>query len=98
MPDCVPFLLYVGDQIEAIVADLRSEVVRHGGSTSGELPAGVLSIALPMGGSLSGSYRIEGKSIRVSINSRPAFVSCGTIESKLQDLILDAKARLKNRK
>lgn len=98
MPDCVPFLLYIGDQVEAIVTDLRSEVVRHGGSVSGEVAAGMLNIALPIGGSISGSYRIEGKSIRVSIQNRPAFVSCGTIESKLQDLVLDAKARLKNRR
>lgn len=94
MPDCVPFSLYVGEQVEAIVAELRGELVRQGGSASG----GTLSIALPIGGSISGSYQIEGKSIRVSIQNRPSFVTCGTIESKLQDLILDAKVRLKNRK
>jgi hypothetical protein len=98
MPDCVPFRLYVGDNIAEIVAVMIGEMQRRGVQASGTAEAGTFSIPLPIGGTIAGSYSIAGKSLAVSIAQRPDAVSCGTIESKLQDFILDAKAELKNRR
>jgi len=95
MSDCVPFRLYVGDSVAAVVADLYHELQRQGGSASLIGDAGSFVIPLPIGGSIQGNFTIDGKSVKVSIASRPSAVSCGSIESKLQDFILDAKARLK---
>lgn len=96
MSDCVPFRLYVGEQLPALVPILQAEMKRRGASVSGDDTSGRFSIALPIGGSISGSFCVDGKSLAVEIQSRPAAISCGMIESKMQDFILDAKAILKN--
>lgn len=96
MPDCVPFRLHVGDNILEVVAVMRSEMQRRGAQASGTAEAGTFSIPTPVG-TIAGSYSIAGKSLAVSITQRPEAVSCGTIESKLQDFILDAGTELKSR-
>ncbi len=98
MPDCVPFRLYVGDNVQTVVSVMVGEMQRRGIQVAGAGDSGSFSIPLPIGGTISGSYSIVGKSLAVTVTQRPEGVSCGTIESKLQDLILDAKAELKNRK
>ena len=97
MPNCVPFRLYIGDNINDVVAIMNTEMQRRGFTASSTGQGGSFSIPLPIGGTISGSYEVVGKSITVSISQRPFVVSCGMIESKLQDLILDAKAELKTR-
>lgn len=94
MADCVPFRLYVGEQIHAVMAVLLEELPRRGVSLSAD---GGFAIALPIGGSLRGSIATSGNSLLVTIHERPPIVSCGMIESKLQDFLLDAKAVLKQR-
>ena len=98
MPDCTPFRLYIGDNIVEVVAIMLGEMQQRGVQATGTPEAGTFSIPLPIGGTIAGSYSIAGKSLAVSIGRRPETVSCGTIESKLQDYILDAKAELKNRR
>jgi hypothetical protein len=98
MPDCPSFRLYVGDNVAAVVADLYRDLQRQGGSASLIGDAGSFALPLPIGGSIQGNFSIDGTSVKVSIASRPAAVSCGIIESKLQDMILDAKVRLKRAK
>lgn len=97
MPDCTPFKIYVGENATAIVAELREQLKRWGAAVSGTDESGTFSAAIPGGGSLSGSYRTSGKSLEINITARPDALTCGTIESKMQDFILDAKAALKNR-
>ena len=96
MSDCVPFRLYVGEQLPLLVPILQAAMKSRGTSVSGDDNSGRFSIALPIGGSISGSFRVDGKSLAVEIQSRPAAISCGLIESKMQDFILDAKAILRN--
>ena len=93
MADCVPFQLFVGADVEAIVELLRVELVRARGSC--RVGSGDFAIPTPIG-TISGCYAIEGKALTVHIRSRPSSVSCGTIESKMQDYILDAKAAFRN--
>lgn len=97
MPDCVPFRLYVGDTIQDVLSIMVGEMQRRGFQVSAAHDAGTFSIPLPVGGIICGSYTIAGKSLAISVTQRPEILSCGTIESKLQDLILDARAELKNR-
>jgi hypothetical protein len=96
MPDCVPFRLYIGEAIHEVVAVMRSEMQSRGAQASGTAEAGTFTIPTPVG-TIAGSYSVAGKSLAVTIAQRPEAVSCGTIESKLQDFILDAKAELKNK-
>jgi len=98
MPDCAPFRLYIGDDLAEVVKVVGVEIRRAGGSFGGDAGSGSFSVPLPAGGALAGRFTVKGKSVAIDIRSRPAGVSCGTIESKLQDYILDAKAYLKNRK
>ena len=95
MPDCPQFKLYVGDEITSVIAVLHDELKRRGGSLSGDEQRGTFSIPLPIGGAVGGTYEISGASISIAISNRPDSISCGTIESKMQDFVLDAKATLK---
>lgn len=97
MADCTPFRLYVGDQLPDIIRLMYSEMGRKGARVAGNEQGGTFSIALPIGGSLAGSFEVSGKSLVVNVDSRPALLSCGKIETKMQDLVLDAKAELRNR-
>lgn len=96
MPDCAPFRIYVGDLRPQLIPIMLREMASRGAHVSGNDTAGAFSIPLPIGGIIRGRFEVQGKSIAVQIDQRPAAVSCGTIESKLQDFILDAKAILKN--
>lgn len=96
VPDCAPFRIYVGDLRPQLIPVMLREMSARGAQVSGDETAGSFSIPLPIGGSIRGRFEMQGKSIAVQIDQRPAAVSCGTIESKLQDFILDAKAILKN--
>ena len=98
MPDCSPFQLYVGESLEALTPLLLAEMRRRGATVSGTGDSGAFTIPLPIGGSIRGTYRVAGKSLAVEIKSRPTMVSCGMIESKLQDFILDTKAIMKSNK
>jgi hypothetical protein len=98
MADCVAFRIYVGDTIAAVMTVLIDEMRRRGLSVAGSAESGSFTISLPVGGSISGTYAVTGKSITVAVSQRPESISCGTIESKLQDIVLDAKAVLKNRR
>jgi len=98
MADCPPFRLYVGDELPDIVTLMYSEMGRQGARVSGNEQGGTFSIALPVGGSIAGSFTVSGKSLLVQVDRRPALLSCGKIESKMQDLILDAKVELRNRR
>jgi hypothetical protein len=97
MADCAPCRLYVGDQIAEVVSVMVEEMARRGVQVAGGVEGGTFSIAIPTIGSIRGKFQLSGKSLAVEIQSRPADVGCGAIESKIQDFILDAKAVVKNR-
>lgn len=95
MPDCVPFRLYVGEQLSAVMGVLTDELPKRGATVDAD---GRFALSLPIGGVIRGRYVASGLSLVVTIEERPTMVSCGMIESKLQDYILDAKAVLKGRR
>lgn len=72
------------------------ELRANGALMSGSASYGQLSIRTPVG-SIKGVWKIDRESLAIEITQRPAAVSCGQIESKLQDAILDAKNVLRQR-
>lgn len=98
MPDCAPCRLYVGEHLAEVVSVMIEEMARRGVQVAVTADGGSFSIAIPAIGSIRGKFQVSGQSLLVEIQSRPSDVGCGTIESKIQDLILDAKAVVKNRK
>ncbi len=99
MPDCAPSRLYVGDRVADIVPILMEELRANGAQVSGSAGSGQLSISTPVG-SIKGGWTIDGKSLAIEVSQRPSAVSCGQIESRLQDAILDATnvLRLRDKK
>lgn len=98
MADCAPCRLYVGDQIAEVVSVMVEEMAQRGVQVAGGLEGGTFLIAIPTMGTIRGTFHISGQSLAVEILSRPPSVGCGTIESKIQDFILDAKAVVKHRR
>lgn len=96
MPDCPPFRLYIGDQLPQLLPIIFEQMRQRGAQVSGG-DAGTFTISLSLGMSLRGRYEISGKSLLIQLDARPFALSCGAIESKLQDFLLDAKAILKSR-
>lgn len=97
MGDCTAFRLFVGEQLPDLMPVLLAEIQKHGGTCSGTLQNGSISISVPLGGVISGAFQTSERTLIIEIHSRPGFISCGTIESKLQDLILDAKLLLRRK-
>jgi len=95
MSDCAPFRLYLGDRVADVVRVVRSEMKRKGISPTGTDEAGTFSIPVP-GGVVRATYKVDGKSFVITVQSRPSSLSCGAIESKMHDAMLDAKAALRN--
>lgn len=97
MADDAPIKIYVGENISGIVAELLQQLRQRGASASGTSQAGTFAATVPGAGMISGSYAVAGTSLEISLHNRPENISWGTIEAKLQDFILDAKAAAKNR-
>ncbi len=98
MADCAPCRLYVGDEIAEVLSVMVEEMQRRGVQVSVGVLGGCFSIAIPVLGTIRGTFKVSGQSLAVEIQSRPSDVGCGTIEGKIQDFILDAKAEVKNRR
>lgn len=97
MGDCTTFRLFVGEQLPDLMPLLIAEIQKHGGTCTGTQQAGSISISVPLGGTIAGAFQISGRSLVIEIHSRPGFITCGTIESKLQDLILDVKLSMRRK-
>ncbi len=96
MSKCQPFRIYLGDKAAELMPLLRSEMGRVGAPVSGNDVSGSFSLGTPVG-LLAAEYELRGKSVLVTVTSKPAAVSCGKIQDKLTDSVLDAKAMLRNR-
>ncbi len=96
--DCVPCRLYVGDQIAEVVSVMIEEMAQRGVHVAGGAQGGTFSMSIPAIGAIRGTFKVAGQSLAIQILARPSSVGCGTIESKIQDFILDAKAVVKNRR
>jgi len=97
MADDAPIKMFVGENISGIVMELLQQLRQRGASASGTNQAGSFSATVPGAGMISGSYAAAGQSLEISLHNRPENISWSTIEAKLQDFVLDAKAVAKNR-
>jgi hypothetical protein len=69
-----------------IVAKMKSEIQKQGGTFNGDDAAGSFSVKV-LGSTIAGSYTIAGSQINITIDSKPFFVSCSQIESFLKSYI-----------
>lgn len=97
MKDCLPFRIYVGERIDEVVELLKVELQRRKVSVNARDGSGDFLFSISAAGQLSGSYQVDGKSLAIEIHQRPGLVSCGTIEAKMHDIVLDAKTMLPKR-
>lgn len=95
MSNCPAFRVYLGDKAADLMPLLRGEMHRKGATISGSDTAGTFHISTPVG-AIAAKYELSGKSVLVTVTSKPMVVSCGQIQDKLTDGVLDAKATLKS--
>lgn len=97
MPAPYTFRVYMGNSAAELMALLRNEMQRKGASVNGSDSAGNFSMRTPIG-LVAGRYRLDGKSVEVTILKKPSAVSFAQIQDKMTDQALDARAMLKSRK
>jgi hypothetical protein len=88
----------VGAQVAEVISVMVEEKVQRGVQVAGSAEGGTFSISIPAIGAVRGTFNVAGQSLAIEILGRPSSVGCGTIEPKIQDFILDAKAVVKNRR
>ncbi len=76
----VPF---AGDSV-AITEKAAAAVRSQGGQFSTNDAGGAFTLSL-LGSDISGSFLVAGQSLQVTIQSKPFFVPCGTIEGFLKN-------------
>ncbi len=72
---------------------IRSEMRREGAVVNGSDAAGDFAANTPVG-PIAAMYRLDGKSVEVTITQKSDAVSFGQIQDKLTDAALDAGAVL----
>ena len=63
----------------------KTAITGAGGSFTGDETAGAFSISTPVG-KIAGSYTVNDSALRVTIDDKPFFISCGQIENQLKNL------------
>jgi len=91
MPGCSPFSIRIGERIHEVFSVLTDGIESNGGSVAGDAAAGTFSIPLPIGGSISGDYEVDGESVRLKVSKKPMIVPCGRIEDEVRKLVRQAK-------
>jgi hypothetical protein len=69
-----------------LVARARKGIEGAGGTLTGDATGGTFRIATPVG-SVEGSFAVHGSSVHFDITRKPFLVSCGTIESKVDEFL-----------
>lgn len=70
-----------------IVAKTRDSITKAGGKFEGDATSGTVFMSTPIG-AVEGNYTITGQDLSIEITKKPAFVSCGLIESELKKRVL----------
>ena len=85
MSDCRFQFEFPGTAL-ALIETLRTKVTAAGGSFDGSDEVGGFSLPTPVG-QFGGDYSIQGQTIRLEVTTKPIFVPCSAIESKLEELV-----------
>lgn len=74
---------------EVLIERANKAISGIGGNFTGDTAAGQFFISTPIG-KISGSYTVEDQSLRIHIEEKPFFVSCGQIEDQLKKALTGA--------
>ena len=96
MSACPPFRIFLGEQYGELMPLILSEMKRNGASISESDSSGEFRVSTPVG-AISARYRLDGNSVEVTVTAKPFAVSCGQIQDKMTDRVLDAKAMLRSK-
>lgn len=77
------FSITFAEPADVLVNKMRSAIEGQGGQFNGDLSTGNFEVSIV--GTLAGSYIIAGQQIKISIDSKPIFVSCNQIENFLKE-------------
>lgn len=77
------FSIPITDSIETMLGKARSAVQSQGGTFSGDGNSG--SFQVKVMGNIEGSYTVSGNELLISIDSKPMFIPCNTIEGFLKN-------------
>ena len=77
-------LIPITRSVDALLKDARERAERAGGSVTGDTTAGKFQGATPLG-PVSGSYRIQGDHVELTILQKPFLVGLNLIEDKLRE-------------
>ena len=83
MRSCDPFDVPVPGDLKSTLERVQTTIVGEGGQFAGDDVAGRFSGTSPLG-PIEGRYTIQGESIRITITSKPMFVTCGAIEARIR--------------
>jgi hypothetical protein len=73
-------------EAEALVETIRMHLSRAGGSLSGSASEGVFHLPTVIG-NFRGTYAVSGQTCYLEVHSKPFFVRCRAIETKLDEYI-----------
>ena len=81
MSDC-NFNINFSGSAEEILSKAKNAVESQGGAFDGDSNSGTFHVSL-LSNTVSGSYRVEGSNLQLTITEKPMFVPCNAIESYL---------------
>jgi hypothetical protein len=70
---------------ESVFGRAKAAVEKQGGNFNGTSSEGKFSINVF--GAISGTYRVEGQQLHISIEEKPMMIPCGAIENVLKSQI-----------
>jgi len=79
------FSIPITTSAEAMLEKAKRAVQGQGGEFNGDANSGSFSVKVM--GTIEGSYTVSGSELLISINDKPMFIPCATIESFLKNQI-----------
>jgi hypothetical protein len=92
MAGCKTFNITVSGDIAALLEKARSQTIEPGVSFEGDMRSGTFFGKSSIMGAVEGKYEISGYEVTIKITSKPFFVSCKVLESKIRDYFRQAEA------
>lgn len=82
------FEFAISGDSQRVVDQVRSHVGQAGGRFDGSAGSGTFSLPTPIG-AFEGTWSVVGQSIVIEVTTKPFFVPCSAIESRLADYVRD---------
>ena len=80
------FVASFSGDAESLFGKLTAALKEHGGSVKGDKDGGAIEVSSPLG-AVEGTYRVEGRNIRIELTRKPFLVPASKIEELLRQEI-----------